>query len=137
MPRPMNQPIPAPTEAELEVLKVLWKNEGPLELGQICSDLRKRRPVATTTVSTVLNVMLEKGLISRRKGPRAYLWSAKADPDSTKNNMMAKLIRLVFDGEPPKLVATLLNGNLSDRDREEIHRLMQQDASGHRTPSDT
>src|SRR4051812_1656871 len=57
-------PSVQPTEGELEILKVLWE-AGPSGLRQVCAGLRAHRPVATTTVATMLKVMQEKGLVER------------------------------------------------------------------------
>ena len=58
-------PSTHPTDGELELLQILWQ-AGPSSLGRICTALRLRRPIATTTVATMLKVMLDKGLIRRR-----------------------------------------------------------------------
>jgi predicted transcriptional regulator len=48
-----------PTDGEMEILKVLWAI-GPAELGRIRATVQERRPVATTTIATMLKVMLGK-----------------------------------------------------------------------------
>ena len=63
-----------PTDAELGILQVLWR-EGPTSLGKIHADLAEKRPVAKTTVATMLNIMLEKRLVHRADGERGYAWS--------------------------------------------------------------
>ena len=113
-----------PTDGELELLQVLWQ-AGPCGLGQICTALRLRRPVATTTVATMLTVMLEKKLVHRKRSPQGYLWSAKATRQIAATGMIRKVVDLVFDGSAQRLVAHLLESEqLSDRDREELRRLM-------------
>ncbi len=72
MSRPAND---QPTDGELEILKLLWEL-GPAELKQIHAGLQAQRKVANTTVATMLTVMLAKGLVKRKSGPRGYLWSA-------------------------------------------------------------
>ena len=61
-------PSAQPTEGELEILKVLWE-QGPSGLSAVCAGLRKGRPVATTTVATMLKLMQEKGLVDRGEAP--------------------------------------------------------------------
>ena len=53
-----------PTDAELEILKVLW-DRGPAGLGQIHAEIQEGRPVALTTIATTLKTMLAKGLVVR------------------------------------------------------------------------
>ena len=90
-------PATHPTDGELELLQVLWQ-AGPCSLGRICTALRLRRPIATTTVATILKVMLEKKLVRRKRTPQGYLWSAKTTHQSAATGMVRKLVDLVFDG---------------------------------------
>jgi len=118
-------PSVQPTEGELEILKLLWGTE-PQELGQICAALREQRPVATTTVATMLTVMLNKGLAKRTKGKRGWVWTAKLSREATIGTMLTKLIDRVFDGSAQLLVTQLLEqGKLSDEDRRQIRALLE------------
>jgi BlaI family transcriptional regulator, penicillinase repressor len=113
-----------PTDGELEILQVFWQF-GPCSLGQICSALRLQRPIATTTVATMLKVMLDKKLVHRKRTAHGYLWSAKTTKHSTATGMVQKLVDRVFDGSARRLVAHLLESDqLSDEEREELRRLM-------------
>jgi BlaI family penicillinase repressor len=117
-------PSTHPTDGELELLQILWQ-AGPCGLGQICTALRLRRPIATTTVATILKVMLDKKLVRRRRTPRGYLWSAKTTRHSAASGMVRKLVNSVFDGSAQRLVAHLLESDqLSDRERKELRRLI-------------
>ena len=114
-----------PTDGELEILKVLWAS-GPVELGQICTALRQHRPVAATTVATMLKVMMTKGLVKRSQGTRGSNWSAKVSQRAATAGLLRKLLDRVFDGSAQRLVEHLLEeGRLSDQDRQEIRRLLQ------------
>ncbi len=124
MARPPND---QPTDGELEILKLLW-DSGPAELGRICAAVRQQRPVATTTVATMLRVMLEKGLVKRTGGPRGYLWSAKVGRETTAKRVLRRLVDRVFDGSAQRLVSQLLtDSQLSKKDREEIVRMLEAD----------
>src|SRR5438105_4437006 len=117
MARPKNM---QPTDGELELLKLLW-DAGPCELGRICTELRRQRPVATTTVATMLTVMLGKGLVKRSRGPRGYLWSAKAGREVTTLRLVERLIERAFNGSAQLLVAQLVESKkLSEKDRRQV-----------------
>ena len=117
-------PSTHPTDGELELLQVLWQ-AGPCSLGQICTALRLRRPIATTTVATILKTMLGKKLVVRKNTPQGYLWSAKTTRQDAATGLVRKLVDLVFDGSAHRLVAHLLESDqLSDQEREELRRLM-------------
>jgi predicted transcriptional regulator len=114
-----------PTDGELEILKVLWAT-GPAELGQICGVLREQRPVASTTVATMLKVMLDKGLVKRSRSSRNNLWSARASQKATASGLLRKLLDRAFDGSGQRLVMHLLeDGGLSAHDRAEIRRILE------------
>ena len=127
-----------PTEGELEILRHLWDAGRPLELGTLCSLLRHDKEVATTTVATMLKVMLDKGLVKRAKGPKAWLWSAKATRSATAGQMLTRLVDKVFDGSAQQLVSQLLDsGKLSDEDRRQIVAMLKsQDKRTERKPPD-
>ncbi|MEN6407069.1 MAG: BlaI/MecI/CopY family transcriptional regulator [Thermoguttaceae bacterium] len=114
-----------PTDGELELLQILWR-AGPVGLGEICRSMRRRRPVAATTVATMLKVMLDKKLVHRRRGPQGYLWSAKTTRKRAASGMIRKLVDSVFDGSAGRLVAHLMESDeLSDEERSELQRLIQ------------
>jgi BlaI family penicillinase repressor len=118
-----------PTEGELEILKVLWER-GPCGLKSVCDGLRRARPVATTTVATMLKVMQEKGLAERGEGEgaRGSLYSAGVSRESASTGLVRRLVDMVFDGSARRLVAHMLeNEKLSERDRAEIRRLLDED----------
>lgn len=113
-----------PTDAELEILGILWER-GPVGLGQVYDGIREMRPVARTTVATMLGVMLEKGIVRRRAGADGYEWSASIGRDATARGMMGKMIDSVFGGSAMRMVAHLLEeGRLSSDQLAEIRRLL-------------
>jgi BlaI family penicillinase repressor len=118
-------PSTQPTDAELEILRVLW-DRGPAGLGPIHSAIQERRQVALTTIATTLKTMLTKGLVARQDGPRGYVWSAAASRRSTASGLLGKLVQHVFDGSARRLVAHLIQeGALDDRERAEIRALLE------------
>jgi predicted transcriptional regulator len=120
-------PSSQPTDGEIKILKILWQI-GPAELGQIRSALQAHRPVASTTVATMLKVMLGKGLVQRLEGREGYRWSARVSRRAAASALISKLLDHVFDGSAQRLVAHLLEeGKLSIRDRGEIRRLLELD----------
>lgn len=127
MPRP---PSSDPTPAELEILNVLW-DQGPLSLGALCQNLRQSRPVATTTVATVLSVMLRKGLVARKRLERGSLWSAGISRQGTARGMVAGLVDRLFAGSAQSLVAHLIDqGQLTAAQRRELLELLRRGKKG-------
>ncbi len=127
-----------PTDAELEILKVLWEG-GSCSLGDICTAIRAHRAAATTTIATTLGVMHRKGLVCRSSGPRGYVWSAVLDRGTAASSAIRKVIDRVFDGSAQELVSHLIGtGRLKDQDFDEIQRLMDEyKASARRNAQET
>jgi BlaI family transcriptional regulator, penicillinase repressor len=125
MPRP---PLPHPTPGELEVLRVLWKR-GSATVRQILEALPHDR--AYTSVMSLLNVMYEKGLVSRGPEGRAFRYAACEGPERTQRSMVGDLLRRVFDGSAERLVARLLEqADPSAEELDAIHRLIEERQQG-------
>jgi predicted transcriptional regulator len=117
-----------PTDGELEILNVLW-SAGRADLSTIRAILQQKRPVATTTIATMLKLMRDKGLIDRGDGPRGYVWSAKITRNAARAGLIGRLIDLAFEGSARGLVAHMLEaGKLSAQDRQEIRRVLDDGA---------
>jgi BlaI family transcriptional regulator, penicillinase repressor len=121
---------PEPTAGELEILRILW-DAGPLSLGQLCERIRAERPVATTTVATMLKVMLDKKLVARAPAARGSSWSARNSRNSTVSGMLSRLVDRLFDGSAQTLVAHLIEqGRLTATERREILELVRNGKRG-------
>jgi predicted transcriptional regulator len=97
-----------PTPAELEVLKILWE-AGPATVRDVLQVLQrqgKRR--AYTSVMSLMNVMTDKGLLSRQPEGRAFVYAARVSRDKTLRQIVGDLVRRVFEGSTSALVAHLL-----------------------------
>ena len=123
-------PSTEPTPAEFEILNVLWET-GPSSLSQLCESLRKNRPVATTTVATVLTVMLKKGLVTRSPADRGSHWAAKISRQSTAQGMVSRLVDRLFAGSTQSLVAHLIDQDkLTESQRRELLELLRRGKRG-------
>ena len=119
MPRPEAE---HPTELELEILKVVWQ-ESPLPVREVRARLESQagRPLAHSSVITMLNIMHRKGLLARKKDGKAFLFSPRVDKDRVTGNMMRDLMSRAFNGSPRALVLNLLE--TADLDAEELSEL--------------
>lgn len=68
---------------EGEVMEVVWRSAGPTTVREVVEDLNRSRsdPLAYTTVMTVMSRLAEKGVLSRAKAGRSYVYEASA-PDA-------------------------------------------------------
>jgi predicted transcriptional regulator len=121
MARPASQ---HPTDGEIEILRVLWEH-GNASLSDVCEALRRERPVATTTVATMLRVMLDKGLVRRKPVGRGHRWSASVSHAAAAKSLVGKLVDGIFDGSTGQLVAHLVErGKLTDAELAELRKLI-------------
>jgi len=94
-----------PTELELEILKVLW-NESPLPVREVRARLAAEadRPLAHSSVITMLNIMHRKGFLRRRKNGKSFLFTPKVKKECVAGSMMGDLLSRVFEGSPSAMV---------------------------------
>src|SRR2546430_16702900 len=92
-------PKRAPTNAELEILRVLWQR-GPSTVRDVHESVDHARPVGYTTVLKLLQIMVEKGLVRRDASARSHVYAAVASQGATQRRMAADLRQRVFRGSP-------------------------------------
>jgi len=63
-------------QLEAAVMQRLWDADAPVSVRDVLEDLQRERPLAYTTVMTVLDHLHDKGLVTRTKQGRAFLYSA-------------------------------------------------------------
>lgn len=96
-----------PTDAELQLLKVLWKN-GPCTVSQVSTRLKSDPPRGYTTILKLLQIMAEKGLVKRDESSRAHIYRAAVSREQIHRNYLRDLLARVFDNSTGKLVAHAL-----------------------------
>ena len=67
--------LPRPTDAELEILNVLWRR-GPSTVREVQEVLSAQREVGYTTALKLLQIMFEKGLVRRDESSRTHVYEA-------------------------------------------------------------
>lgn len=92
-----------PTDAELEILAVLWAN-GPSTVRQVHRHLLRSRPGHYNSVLKTLQIMREKGLVSRDDSERPQVYSAVASRATTEHRLLKDLMNRVFGGSAVKLI---------------------------------
>ena len=116
-----NQP-PRPTDAELEILTVLW-SRGPSTVREVHDTILRRRTAQYTTVLKLLQIMAEKGLVRRDEKQRAHVYEAGRPREWTQKQLAGDLLQRAFAGS----AKSLLMGALSARkaSREELAELRE------------
>ena len=108
----------------MEILRILW-NHGPATVRQVLERLSDDR--AYTSVMSLLTVMSEKKLVTRKPQGRAFLYTARLKPDQTEGKIISNVLDRVFDGSASALVARLLEQSKpSEGELDEIRRLINE-----------
>lgn len=101
-------PREMPPPLEIECMKSLWQL-GECSVKQVQEEMRFRKPLAYTTVMTLLERLVKRGRAARRKQGRAFLYSPLATRTELRRLAVEELLLLHFDGSREELQA-YLNG---------------------------
>jgi predicted transcriptional regulator len=106
----MSETLPRPTDAELEILTVLW-SRGPATVRDIHETIAKRKPTQYTTILKILQIMAGKGLVRREEEQRAHVYEAAISSEATQQQLAGDLLQRAFNGS----AALLVQGALASR----------------------
>ena len=117
------------TEAELELMNILWES-GPSTVQGVVDHLPADRPLAYTTVQTVLNVLHRKGGVRRKLRERAYHYEAVVSRFDAASTALHDLVDNLFGGSPEQVVLAMVRSRqLSPQKLYELRKLVD-DADG-------
>ena len=110
----------APSERELEILKVLWEI-GSASVRDVHRRMCPNNELAFNTVQTVLRIMSDKALVTQHAEGRALIYT----PACSREQVTRRFLRKVYDGAINELVLTLLqNGESSAQELRDLEQLI-------------
>jgi predicted transcriptional regulator len=119
-----------PTDAELELLKVLWKH-GPSTVSQVHALLKNGPSRGYTTILKLMQIMTEKGFVKRDESRRAHVYRAAISNEQVHQNYLKYLLNKVFDNSTGKLVARALTTQpVSPEELAEIRQILDKIEEG-------
>ena len=131
MPPKLKDP-PRPTEAELEILTVLWSG-GPSTVREVHEVIARRKPTQYTTVLKLLQIMVEKRLVERNEEARAHVYQASRPREWTQRQIAGDLLERAFGGSAKSLVVGALSARKTSKgELEEIRKLLDEYEKGSR-----
>ncbi|RYF66869.1 MAG: BlaI/MecI/CopY family transcriptional regulator [Cytophagaceae bacterium] len=113
-----------PTESELEILQVLWA-KGPSTVRQVNEHLSQTRDIGYTTTLKLMQIMHEKGLLSRTEEGRYHVYQALIGEEETQQHLLDRFVDTAFRGSSMKLVMQALgNSKATPQELEELQKLI-------------
>ena len=117
--------IQKPTEGELELLTILWER-GEATVREIFEAVNNQRPVVYTGVLKLLQIMTEKGLVTRNESERAHVYQAAVAREDTERRFLRDLSDRFFAGSAAQLALRALEMEAaSEEDLDEIRKLLR------------
>jgi len=115
---------PKPTDAELAILRVLWER-GPSTVRQVHEALAGTRDTGYTTTLKLMQIMADKGLVTRNETARTHVYAASAGEAQTQQQLVKDLVDRAFGGSAATLVLRALSAEgTSESELREIRKLI-------------
>ncbi|HAT1820797.1 BlaI/MecI/CopY family transcriptional regulator [Legionella pneumophila] len=95
------------TEVELELMNIIW-SLNKVTIKEVVAHLPKERPLAYTTVATVIKVLEQKGFLECQKNSFAHVFTPMVTKSEYESTCIDHMVANVFDGEPRALIQRLL-----------------------------
>jgi BlaI family penicillinase repressor len=116
--------LPRPTDAELEILTVLW-SRGPGTVRDVHEAIHRRKPTQYTTVLKTLQIMAEKGLVRRNEKQRAHIYEPSQPREWTQRQLAGDLLQRAFGGSAKSLILGALSARKASREElAEVRKLL-------------
>jgi predicted transcriptional regulator len=122
----MLENLPRPTDAELELLTVLW-SRGPSTVRDVHETIARRRPTQYTTVLKQMQIMAAKGLVSRDEKLRAHVYETARPREWTERQLAGDFLQRAFEGSASRLMVGALSARkTSKKELAELRRLLDE-----------
>ena len=122
----MRTKTPTLTPQELAIMKVVWARPDST-VRQVYETLRDRRPIAYTTVMTMMKIMEEKGYLKKRMVDRAHVYEPAKPRQQVIGGMVRDFLDRVFDGAPDRLLLHLAKDNkLTEKQKRIVKQLIEE-----------
>lgn len=118
--------LPRPTDAELEILNVLWRR-GPSTVREVHDALLESKDIGYTTILKLMQIMAEKGLVKRDESDRRHVYEAVRAQDETQRQLLYDLLDRAFNGSATKMVMQALSSEKASKEElAEIRRMLDE-----------
>jgi predicted transcriptional regulator len=115
--------MPRPTNSQLEILRVLWE-QGPSTVRDVHDVLGPRKKTTFNTTLKLLQIMYEKGLVSREDWRRPHIYRCALPEERMQRCVVSDFVERAFGGSARKLLAALSPTDITKEELEEIRRIL-------------
>jgi BlaI family transcriptional regulator, penicillinase repressor len=116
---------PALTDAEAQVMAVLWRLN-TASVGAVLDAMNKKRAVTYSTVQTILRILETKGYVTHEKVARAFIYRPVVDERQARRRALRHLVSRLFEGSHSLLVLNVLEDEEIDAaEREQLRKLIE------------
>src|ERR1700694_958093 len=117
---------PTLTPQELAIMKVVWRSRKST-VRDVYEALRETRPVAYTTVMTMMSILEDKGYLKKTLVDRAHVYQSVKPRQQVLGAMIRDFLDRVFDGAPDTLLLHLAkNSKLTEKQRRIVKQLVEE-----------
>jgi len=106
--------LPKPTEAELEILQIIW-GLGPSTVKSVNQIIRKTKEVGYTTTLKLMQIMFDKGLVNRIRDGKTHIYESAISQEKTQRQLLDKFVEAAYQGSAMNLVMQLLGNRKSSK----------------------
>ena len=122
----MRTPRPTLTPQELAIMKVVWSRD-KTTVRDVYESMRDTRPVAYTTVMTMMKILEDKGYLKKTLVERAHVYRPAQRRQQVIGAMVRDFLDRVFDGTPDNLLVHLAKDNkLTEKQRRIVKQLIEE-----------
>ena len=115
-----------PSDGELEILQILWEH-GSSSVRFVNEELNREREVGYTSTLKIMQIMTDKGLVTRNTDQRTHIYSASVEEKDIQKSMLNRFLKTTFRGSALNLVMqTLGNHQASSQELERIRKYIEE-----------
>lgn len=93
---------------QIAIMRILWRRR-EAAITDVHGDLQKERPLALTTIATMLGKMEKKGVVLHRTEGRRFIYRPRITEEQVKRSMVSELLDRLFEGRVAELASHLLS----------------------------
>ncbi|MBX3119666.1 MAG: BlaI/MecI/CopY family transcriptional regulator [Fimbriimonadaceae bacterium] len=120
-------PEEAPTGAQMDLLKIVAKSKEGMTAVEVWQHIQTQRPLARTTVITLLQRLQERGWLSKEGEGRGAIYHSLYQPEDATTAIVDGFLGRYFGGSPAKMMMNLLgSGKLSNDEISRLRKLLDE-----------